>query len=184
LIDFNLIEKKSKTLERSHSSSSLESFHSQQQEDHLNIYTSLLAVEHLLQELSAKGEENLAGQLANFYRASYQTSFPLEDSPLSHSSSVEDLKKKLSFSLIFPNPVSSIPTRDYQKYMPKFIGEGNVSVEEHIEDFYSYVENLNIEEEDVWTRVFVQSLDGHARKWFKELPAGSIAGIEQLDETF
>jgi hypothetical protein len=39
-----------------------------------------------------------------------------------------------------------------------------VTVEEHIEAFYSYAENLNIEEEDVWTRVFVQSLDGHARK--------------------
>ena len=94
LIDLNLIEKIPKTLERSHSYSSLESFHSQQQEDHLNIYTSLLAVEHLLQEISSKGEENSAGQLANFYRSSYQISFPLEDSPLSHSSSVEDLKKK------------------------------------------------------------------------------------------
>jgi hypothetical protein len=209
LIDYNLIEKTSKTLERSHNSSSLESFHSQQQEDHLNIYTSLLVVEHLLQELSAKGEENLAGQLANFYRASYQTSFPLEDSPLSHSSSVEDLKKKISFSpplivmaapppltkmqqilaaryapLILPNPVASMPMGDYQKYMPKFTGEGDVSAEEHIEAFYSYAENLNIEQEDVWTRVFVQILDGHARKWFKEIPAGSIAGIEQLDETF
>jgi hypothetical protein len=61
LTDSNLIEKASKTLERNHSSSSLESFHSQQKEDHLNIYTSLLVVEHLLQELSAKGEENLAG---------------------------------------------------------------------------------------------------------------------------
>jgi hypothetical protein len=175
----------------------------------LNIYTSLLAVEHLLQELSAKGEENLAGQLANFYRASYQTSFPLEDSPLSHSSSVEDLNKKISFSpplivmatpppltkmkqilaaryapLILPNPVVAMPTGDYHKYMPKFTGEGDVSVEEHIEAFYSYAENLNIEQEDVWTRVFVQSLDGHARKWFKELLAGSIVGIEQLDETF
>jgi hypothetical protein len=86
--------------------------------------------------------------------------------------------------LILPNPVSTMPTEDYQKYMPKFTGEGDVSAEEHIEAFYSYAENLNIEEEDVWTRVFVQSLDGHARKWFKELPAGSIAGIEQLDETF
>jgi hypothetical protein len=96
LTDSNLIEKASKTLERNYSSSSLESFHSQQKEDHLNIFTNLLAIEHLLQELSAKGEENLAGQLANFYRASYQTSFPSEGSPPSHSPSVEDSKKKLS----------------------------------------------------------------------------------------
>jgi hypothetical protein len=176
LIDSNLIEKTSKILERSHSSSSLESFHSQQQEDHLNIYTSLLVVEHLLQELSANGEENLVGQLANFYRASYQTSFPLEDSPPSHSSSVEDSKNKPSpFSplivmaapppltkmqqilaaryapLILPNPISAMPMGDYEKYMPKFTGKGNVFAEEHIEAFYSYSKNLNIEEEDVWT---------------------------------
>jgi hypothetical protein len=36
----------------------------------------------------------------------------------------------------------------------------------------------------VWTRVFVQSLDGQARKWFKYLPANSVTGIEQLDEVF
>ena len=77
-----------------------------------------------------------------------------------------------------------MPTGDYQKYMPKFTGEGDATAEEHVEAFYSYAENLNIEQDDVWTRVFVQSLDGHARKWFKELPAGSVDGIEQLDEVF
>ena len=53
--------------------------------------------------------------------------------------------------IILPNPVVAMPRGDYHKYMPKFTGEGDVSVEEHIEDFYSYAENLNIEEEDVWT---------------------------------
>jgi hypothetical protein len=42
-----------------------------------------------------------------------------------------------------------MPTGDYQKYMPKFTGEGVVTVEEHIEAFYSYAENLNIEDADV-----------------------------------
>jgi hypothetical protein len=41
--------------------------------------------------------------------------------------------------------------------MPKFTSEGDVTAEEHIEAFYSYAENLNIEEEDVWTRVFVKA---------------------------
>ena len=30
----------------------------------------------------------------------------------------------------------------------------------------------------------MQILDGHARKWFKELPAGSVVGIEALDDIF
>jgi hypothetical protein len=80
--------------------------------------------------------------------------------------------------------LSAMPTGDYQKYMPKFTGAGEYTAEEHIEAFYAYAENINISEEDVWTRVFVQSLDGQARKWFKELPANSITGIEQLDAAF
>ena len=62
--------------------------------------------------------------------------------------------------LNFPNPLSAMPTRDYLKYMPKFTGEGDFIAEEHLEAFYSYGENINIEQEDVWTRVFVQILDG------------------------
>ena len=30
----------------------------------------------------------------------------------------------------------------------------------------------------------MQSLDGQARKWFKELSAGSVAGIEAVDDIF
>jgi hypothetical protein len=38
--------------------------------------------------------------------------------------------------------------------------------------------------EDVWMRIFVHSLDGEARKWFRALPPRSIDGIEALDEAF
>jgi hypothetical protein len=41
--------------------------------------------------------------------------------------------------------------------MPKFIGEEDITVEEHLASFYSYVDNLNIENEDVWMRVFFQN---------------------------
>jgi len=33
-------------------------------------------------------------------------------------------------------------------------------------------------------RVFVQSLDGEARKWFRNLPPRSIAKIQALDAIF
>ena len=33
--------------------------------------------------------------------------------------------------------------------MPKFSGEGEVTTEEHLVDFYAYADNLNIEHEDV-----------------------------------
>jgi hypothetical protein len=34
---------------------------------------------------------------------------------------------------------------------------------------------------DVWMRIFVHSLEGEARKWFRAFPPGSINGIEALD---
>jgi hypothetical protein len=86
--------------------------------------------------------------------------------------------------LILPQPMNALPVGDYLKYMPKFTGEEDITAEEHLATFYSYADNLNIENEDVWMRVFVQSLDGEARKWFRGLTPGSIAGIEALDDAF
>jgi hypothetical protein len=86
--------------------------------------------------------------------------------------------------LVLPNPLNAMPTRDYQKYMPNFSREKEVTAEEHIELFYSYVDNLNITDEDVWMRVFVQILDGEARRWFREITPGSITCIEVFDDTF
>jgi hypothetical protein len=86
--------------------------------------------------------------------------------------------------LILPHPVNPLPAGDYLKYMPKFTGEGDITAEEHLAAFYSYADNLNIENEDVWMRFFIQSLDGEVRKWFRGLAPGSIAGIEALDSAF
>jgi hypothetical protein len=86
--------------------------------------------------------------------------------------------------LILPHPMNPLPAGDYLKYMPKFTGEGDITAEEHLAAFYNYADNLNIENEDVWMRVFVQSLDGKVRKWFRGLAPGSIARIEALDNVF
>jgi hypothetical protein len=56
------------------------------------------------------------------------------------------------------------------------MGEEDITAEEHLVAFYSYADNQNIENEDVWMRVFVQSLFGEARKWFRGLAPGSITG--------
>ena len=86
--------------------------------------------------------------------------------------------------LVLPVCLNAMPVGEYQKYMPKFAGTEGVTSEEHLESFYSYVDNLDISEDDVWMRVFVQSLDGEARKWFRELTPRSIVDIEALDDVF
>jgi len=85
--------------------------------------------------------------------------------------------------IVLPTPLNAMPSGEYQKDMPKFTGTEGVTAEEHLESFYSYVDNLDIHEDDVWMRVFVQSLDGEARKWFRELTPRSIAD-EALDDAF
>lgn len=86
--------------------------------------------------------------------------------------------------LVLPVPLNAMPAGDYQEFMPKFTGVEGVTTEENLEAFYSYVDNLDINEEDVWMRVSFQSLDGEARNWFRNLPPRSIADIEALDDVF
>jgi hypothetical protein len=86
--------------------------------------------------------------------------------------------------LILPQPMNPLPGGDYLKYMPKFTRKEDITVEENLDAFYSYANNLNIENEDVWMRIFIQSLDGEVRKWFRGLAPRSIARIEALDNAF
>jgi hypothetical protein len=86
--------------------------------------------------------------------------------------------------LVLPHPLNALPAGGYLKQLPKFTGEGDITAEEHLAAFYSYADNYVIVNEDVWMRIFVHSLDGEARKWFRALAPGSIDGIEALDDAF
>ena len=86
--------------------------------------------------------------------------------------------------LVLHQPLNALHGGDYQKYLPRFNGQGETTAEEHWEAFLSYADNQNIEAKDVWMRMFVQSLDGDVRKWFRELPANSITIIEELRDLF
>jgi hypothetical protein len=94
--------------------------------------------------------------------------------PINRMDSIEAVRYA---PLILPHPMNHLPARDYLNYMPKFTSEEDIIAEEHLVAFYSYEDNLNIENEDVWMRLFVQSLYGEVRKWFRGLTPGSIVGI-------
>jgi hypothetical protein len=86
--------------------------------------------------------------------------------------------------LLLPQPLNALPTDGYLKQLPKFTGEGDIAAKEHLEAFYSFTDDHVIMHVDVWMRIFVHSLEGEARKWFRALPLGSINGIEALDNAF
>ena len=60
--------------------------------------------------------------------------------------------------LVFPQSLNALPGGDYQ---------GETIAEEHWDAFLSYADNQNIKEKYVWMRMFVYSLDGEVRKWFR-----------------
>ena len=72
--------------------------------------------------------------------------------------------------LVMPQPLHALPGGDYQKYLPRFNGQGDTTTEEHRNAFFSYADNQNNEAKDVWMRMFIKSLYGEFRKWFRELP--------------
>ena len=51
--------------------------------------------------------------------------------------------------LNLPSQLHDFPLGDYLKYLPKFTGECEIYVEEHLAAFYSYSNNQNVEHEDV-----------------------------------
>jgi hypothetical protein len=86
--------------------------------------------------------------------------------------------------LVLPQPLNALLVDGYLKQLPRFISEGDITAEENLEAFYGFTDDNNIMHADVWMRIFVHSLQGEARKWFKALPPGSIDGIEALDNAF
>lgn len=82
-----------------------------------------------------------------------------------------------------PKPLSDIP-QDYLKLLPMFNGGDDTSVPSHIEAFFAFAQNLNVEHLDVVLRLFVQSLDGEIRKWFNSLLDASITTWEEMVNSF
>ena len=70
------------------------------------------------------------------------------------------------------------------KILPRFNAENEIDAQKHLEVFYAFAKNFNVEHLDVVLRLFVQSLDGEARKWFKTLVGRSITTWEIMEDTF
>jgi hypothetical protein len=86
--------------------------------------------------------------------------------------------------ILLSQPLNALPTDGYLKQLPKFTGKGDIAAEEHLESFYSFIDDHVIMHANVWMRIFVHILEGEARKWFRALPPGSIDGTEALDNAF
>ena len=64
--------------------------------------------------------------------------------------------------------------QDYQSKIPSFEGTGTYTAQQHTNEMIDYFEKYEVDDDDVRMKVFVQSLIGDVRTWFRTLPANSI----------
>jgi hypothetical protein len=56
----------------------------------------------------------------------------------------------------------ALPTGEYRDRLPKFAGNNAITVEDHLNAFLKFVDDLEVEHEDVVMKMFVQTLEGDA----------------------
>jgi hypothetical protein len=85
--------------------------------------------------------------------------------------------------LVLPANLNDLPD-NYVKNLPKFNGENDVTVVEHLVFFEEFVDVAGVEHEDVYMRLLVQTFEGEVRLWFRGLPPNSIDSYEALEDAF
>lgn len=71
-----------------------------------------------------------------------------------------------------------------RKNLPKFLGDGAQHPDEHIVGFYIACGVLGVEHEDVYVRLFIETLQGAAVDWFYHLPNNCITNWASLRTLF
>lgn len=85
--------------------------------------------------------------------------------------------------LQLPGNPGAMP-QDYQTKIIYFDGTGSHTALQHTKKIQDYFENYEIDDDDVRMKIFVQSLTGDVRPWFRALPMKFIADPEALYQTF
>ena len=90
----------------------------------------------------------------------------------------------LNFSAIddYPHPMPLID--EWKDLLPRFYeGENDIHVE-HVHEFHVLMQQLDIHHEDILMKLFMYSLEGDVRKWYRTLPASSISSLTDFHDVF
>jgi len=85
--------------------------------------------------------------------------------------------------LNLPANLGAMP-QDYQSKITPFDGTGSYTTQQHTKKMTDYFEIYEVDDNDVRMRIFVESLTGDVRKWFRALPANSINDSQAIYHTF
>ena len=87
-------------------------------------------------------------------------------SPLALPIVLHDLAKKIS------------------QIIPFYDGDGNFTARQYVDRFDDYMDLELVDEDDIKMRLFTLSFSGEENKWFRGLPARSIAKFEAFQTYF
>ena len=90
----------------------------------------------------------------------------------------------LNFSNVhgFPNTVPIIDEWGY--FLPRFREKEEDNLAHHVIKFHQYMDQLSIHHEDVLMKMFMYSLEGFARQWYRILPTASISTLKDFHDAF
>jgi len=85
--------------------------------------------------------------------------------------------------LQLPANAAALP-QDYQSKISYFDSTGHLTAIQHSRRMQDHFENYEIDDDSVRMRIFVQSLTGDVRTWFRSLTANTITTPDELYQAF
>ena len=82
----------------------------------------------------------------------------------------------------FPNNVPSMD--EWGDFLPRFRGDGRDHPAQHLIEFHQYMDQIDIHHDDVLLKMFIYSLEGDARHWYRSLPIYIISSIKHFHVVF
>jgi hypothetical protein len=67
---------------------------------------------------------------------------------------------------------------------PRFRGDDHDHPTQHLNDFHQYMDHLDIHHEDVLLKMFMYSLEGEARQWYRSPHVSSISSLNDFHAAF
>lgn len=77
---------------------------------------------------------------------------------------------------LYPYPIDS----SWRGLVPKFIGSSAITIEDHLRSFNDFIQDLDMQYQDINMRLFMMSLTEEAKDWFNSLPTTSIDSIQEF----
>jgi hypothetical protein len=76
----------------------------------------------------------------------------------------------------FPNVVPTID--EWGDYLPRFRKDKDDNLADHLLEFHEVMHQLGIHHEDVLMNMFMYSLEGDYREWYRSFPPASISSLK------